>query len=972
MDEFDTQLRAAPEWADWESNRNYEYAVVRADQRYPVKQIVSMATGTPKTQFGGGPEANSFVQKLGFTVEPARDTPSTGNKQIFVFTASNAEARANLRVSIDHPIASELLVRHVGSAGDLGIDPERAFAWGAIPGSSNTATWEHMTTGDYVLTVVEGRYLRVSSVVGKIRQPELARAIWGSDQSGNTWELIYFLTEPKAVDVPVRQLGSLLRTQYFGFTRIGDDRIAEIGTKYGSVDAFIQAEFLAVPAKKQAWVFAGLSTVNDFSKLPVNEPFTWTASAHRDRIQPGDRAYIYRFGSEAAIVAVASVLEAPRSRANLPAADQVLLDASRVPEVTDRVALKLDLLLQNPITKSELVQAGLQDLAVLKAQGGSTFRVDPAEEAVIERLIAERTSKTSLASALEGILAGYPAARRSDPFSGSHPLFKTALTAKQLIDSSPIVAEWPNLITRVSFGRGNWASVPWLAIMDERETTTTRRGIYCVYLFREDGSGVYLTMNQGVTEPRERLGGAEARTSLRSIAHDVRANIGSLADAGFSLDDRVDLRATSNLGEDYELSTIAHKLYPRGEIPSDDQLFEDLRAVVAAYESVLEARHPQPTPVELSDAYQSFAEAVTGAGLSFGTSHEIFLRAFVASLITKPLVILTGLSGSGKTQLALKFGEWLGEEYSMVVPVRPDWTGPEALFGYVDALKAASPDGRPSWFVPDTLDFMLTAARNPDHPYLLVLDEMNLAHVERYFADFLSGVESRREVLPNLIRDKGEWRVDPDDSGKLKIPRNLFVVGTVNVDETTYMFSPKVLDRANTIEFRVQTSDLPEAPRVPTTLAPGPSAAVVALLQAALDDQLQDKEPAVGAAEFAEQFRALHEVLSRHGAEFGYRSFYEATRFAAVHCALGDTSWERALDLQVMQKILPRLHGGRRKMEPILVAIGLFCFSLTTEQGPPFDPADPGTGSPRLPISFGKVQRMTANLRANQFVSFSE
>jgi 5-methylcytosine-specific restriction enzyme B len=800
MDEFDELLRGAPEWADWESNRNYEHAIVRDGHRYPVKQIVSMATGTPKTEFAGGPEANSYVQKLGYSVEPVRGTA---------------------------------IVR-------------------------------------------------------------------------------------------------------------------------------------------QAWVFAGLPAVNDFSKLPANEPFTWTASAHRDRIHAGDRAYIYRYGSEAAIVAVASVLEAPRARANLPSSDPALLDASRIPEVTDRVALKLDSLLQNPITKAELVQAGLKDLAVLKAQGGSTFRVDPVEEVVLERLIDERSSKISLRSTLEGVLAGYPSARRSDPFSGAHPLFKTAVTAKQLIDSSPIVAEWPSLITRVSFGRGNWASIPWLAIMDERETTTTRHGIYCVFLFREDGSGVYLTLNQGVTEPRERLGGPEARASLQLVASDIRSKIGGLAEAGFSLDDQVDLRTTSTLGQDYERSTIAHKLYLRGEIPPDSQLFEDLRAVVAAYESVLERRHPQPSLLELSDAYRAFAEAVTNAGLSFGASHDVFLRAFVASLITKPLVILTGLSGSGKTQLALKFGEWLGEEYSMVVPVRPDWNGPEALFGYVDALKAASPDGRPSWFVPDTLDFILTAARNPDRPYLLVLDEMNLAHVERYFADFLSGVESRREVLPNLIRDKGEWRVDPDDSGKLKIPRNLFVVGTVNVDETTYMFSPKVLDRANTIEFRVLTLDLPEVPRVPATLAPGPSGAVGALLQAALDDLFQEKEPPAGAAQFAEQFRALHGVLSRYGAEFGYRSFYEATRFAAVLSALGDPSWERALDLQVMQKVLPRLHGGRRKLEPVLVAIGLFCFNLATEERASFDPVAPGTDSPKLPISFAKVQRMTTNLRANQFVSFSE
>jgi 5-methylcytosine-specific restriction protein B len=475
-----------------------------------------------------------------------------------------------------------------------------------------------------------------------------------------------------------------------------------------------------------------------------------------------------------------------------------------------------------------------------------------------------------------------------------------------------------------------------------------------------------------VTEPRQRLGGVEGRKNLRATAAEIRPQIRRLEEAGFTLDENVDLRSRSNLGEDYQVSTIAHKLYSPGAVPDDLRLFADLEVLVATYESVLEARHPVPTSIELFEVLQSFADAIAKAGLRFGTSHDIFVRAFVASLVTKPLVILTGLSGSGKTQLALKFGEWLGDEHSMVVPVRPDWTGPEALFGYVDALKQPSPDGRASWFVPDTLDFILTAARDPTRPYLLVLDEMNLAHVERYFADFLSGVESRTPILPNLIRDTGEWRVDPEDSTKLVIPRNLFVVGTVNVDETTYMFSPKVLDRANTMEFRVQTADLPESPGVPAKLPPGPGNALDAFLQAAQDDEFHTKRPATGQAEFSRQLRALHSVLSRHGAEFGYRSFYEALRFSAVYAALGDTSWQRALDLQVMQKVLPRLHGGRRKLEPLLATIGLFCFGLSTDERESFDPLAPGDGSPKLPISFDKVQRMTSNVRANQFVSFSE
>jgi 5-methylcytosine-specific restriction protein B len=251
---------------------------------------------------------------------------------------------------------------------------------------------------------------------------------------------------------------------------------------------------------------------------------------------------------------------------------------------------------------------------------------------------------------------------------------------------------------------------------------------------------------------------------------------------------------------------------------------------------------------------------------------------------------------------------------------------------------------------------------------------MNLAHVERYFADFLSGVESRLPVLPNLIRDvDGEWRIDPDDQEKLAIPRNLLVIGTVNVDETTYMFSPKVLDRANSLEFRVRTDDLPENPSVPIKVPPGPPRVVTALLQGALDDAFHLKHPANGDDSFESCLRELHSVLSRFGSEFGYRSFYEAVRFAAVYAALGDESWQHALDLQVMQKILPRLHGGRRKLERILAAVGLFCFDLSSDQAKVFDPLAPAEGeTPKLPISFDKIQRRMESLRANQFASFAE
>lgn len=385
----------------------------------------------------------------------------------------------------------------------------------------------------------------------------------------------------------------------------------------------------------------------------------------------------------------------------------------------------------------------------------------------------------------------------------------------------------------------------------------------------------------------------------------------------------------------------------------------------------------QPKATENLEAVtSSFLTALARSDLRYDPG---FVRSFVASLAAKPFAILTGLSGSGKTQIALQFGNWLGRERVRLVAVRPDWTGSDALFGYEDALMPPDEGGRRPWHVPAALEFMLQAARDPEWPYLLILDEMNLAHVERYFADVLSGMESGQPCLPNLAReDDGAWRLVPDGPPEVSVPPNLFIVGTVNVDETTYMFSPKVLDRANTLEFRVATDDLADDLRKPVSCPPGPAELVRGFLAIATDPDWHVDNPHPQKDDISSRLRDLHRVLSRFGFEFGHRVFTESLRFAAMMAAAGEPGVEAALDAIVMQKILPRLHGSRRRLEPVLEAVGYFAFYL---EAPPadamdasFDPLNPpdGEDGPRLPRSFAKVQRMTGSLRANQFASFAE
>ena len=375
--------------------------------------------------------------------------------------------------------------------------------------------------------------------------------------------------------------------------------------------------------------------------------------------------------------------------------------------------------------------------------------------------------------------------------------------------------------------------------------------------------------------------------------------------------------------------------------------------------------------VTLADVAVDFSAKLDAAGLRFGPRHDELARAFVVSLATKRFLLLTGLSGSGKTRLGMAFGQWLGRDQHRVEAVRPDWTGPDALLGYENGLSEVV-DGHPAWSVPAPLEFMLRAVANPTTPYLLLLDEMNLAHVERYFADALSGMESGEPVLPNLAQSvDGSWRIVDPEVQRLPFPDNLFIVGTVNIDETTYMFSPKVLDRANTLEFRVLTDDLKAHGTRPDELESGSRELVARFFEEATNDPVGWG----GRDDMARWLKDLHAILGGYDREFGHRVFYEALRFGELLSIAGESDPMQALDLQVMQKVLPRFHGSIRQLSEPMAVLGSWCFhgpEAEVEHSASFDPLQPPDGDPALPVSFDKILRMTRRLRDNHFVSFAE
>jgi len=364
---------------------------------------------------------------------------------------------------------------------------------------------------------------------------------------------------------------------------------------------------------------------------------------------------------------------------------------------------------------------------------------------------------------------------------------------------------------------------------------------------------------------------------------------------------------------------------------------------------------------------ENFLTELEFSGLSY--SNKLITR-FTASLLTKPFVILTGLSGSGKTKLAQAFVQWICQDESQyrIIPVGADWTNREPLLGYPNALK-------PEEYVkPDSgvLDLIIQANNQPELPHFLILDEMNLSHVERYFADFLSVMESKEEI-PLYA----EGTVQNGVPSRLKVPSNLFIIGTVNIDETTNMFSPKVLDRANTIEFRVTKVEMENFLsnirdiNIDALTGKGAGMAKSFLEMAASKD--------FATTDIAEINAALVQFfgeLKKTGAEFGYRSATEILRLIHQLTVLdNDLTTNQKIDIAIIQKLLPKLHGSRRKLCPVLETLGSFCITGDIKIiKDVFEKADFDYSGANVlyPLSLEKIARMYRGAIDNGFASFAE
>ncbi len=330
-----------------------------------------------------------------------------------------------------------------------------------------------------------------------------------------------------------------------------------------------------------------------------------------------------------------------------------------------------------------------------------------------------------------------------------------------------------------------------------------------------------------------------------------------------------------------------------------------------------------------------------------------------------------------------------------VVAVRPDWTDHRGLLGSYNPLTR-------KYLTTPFLRLLLRARleiikaegdqREPA-PFFLILDEMNLARVEHYFADFLSAMESGEPLHLHDVPELAEIETDGGDGMaipmQIRVPKNLFFLGTVNVDESTYMFSPKVLDRAFTIELNeVDLEGLAGAIERDGELlldqwngllppAAKPAKDDWAWLHALDDDT------------YSEQVVGIHTILARSNRHFGYRVATEVARF--VRLAVEQSSSEErtwvALDVAVLQKVLVKLHGTRQELgslldDLLLIALYGVDHDADIQELAEWRPA-PGAGiiepvaedadyEAFLPRSAAKLWRMRNKLKETGFTSWIE
>lgn len=365
---------------------------------------------------------------------------------------------------------------------------------------------------------------------------------------------------------------------------------------------------------------------------------------------------------------------------------------------------------------------------------------------------------------------------RNGPMRVHQPLWDAAQSLRDWLSGCPPIQKRPYLTVGWSPGKGVWARVPWVSILNTNVTTTTQEGVYCVFLISQDLQSVYLTLAQGVTRVVDQNGPTEGAQILQELAAEYRAKAGELAAHGFTLGNDVDLKCDGRLATNYERGTVAYMRFDVDDLPDDATITAALKALLETYDliaekDVMEDTSKPQTPDELDDpAPFTISEAMDGLFMP----QEEFERILATWRLKKNLV-LQGAPGVGKSFIARRLAYTLIEAKDSK---RVEAVQFHQSYGYEDFVQGYRPDGSGGFVRCDGSfhRFCSEAISQPDKTFVFIIDEINRGNLSKIFGELM--------LLMEADKRSANWAVQlayaREGEPRFYIPENVFLIGMMN------------------------------------------------------------------------------------------------------------------------------------------------------------------------------------------------
>lgn len=868
--QFDADMRNTSEWSHWEENANHQYAILHEGKRYPVKQLISMALQIPRYSFSGGNEANQYVRRLGFQVISLQDG-SVVSSNDSVSAAFSLDGVIQLLNSFND-------FESFQNPGSEYLEKERNYKISA------SKRMQALFSHDKVRAELEAGDVPAL----KVRLLELVKHHgYANLVSWRDFDMAFKqLLAANVPDARINQFFAAVLDIYDSQKSIDDtaDRIAEAllgaDAPHFKSHMWTCVSYFCTMLVPDRYMFVKPRISDRFFKFighPYKRPILFTGTAYSDYLQQCEQ------------------IAAEFQRRGLPLTD--MIDLQSVMWIVDGYELEDEMVQQNePAVESlpvrERIRLAVQTLQAQIPEGVTSDDICSYLDATQPRSDGRAWAKNMVIPGDYAVWADTQAAcNPSSADAPNYPKFLVCINRERPFryrlrtggsEQSTVGQKSPQTIGAFFAERGLW--IP-------EETITN----YALAL--KTKPFVILTGISGT-----------GKTKIAQVF------------AEFMCPDEVQASPILPTTTDNSFIVRPTPLLTYGYMNVKQDIQELLEVPAQGSSVSLKVTTPDSAvhDVTLTNIGFSNPDATTQVRLLIKKELKAWIKQNVSEGdLIRFEKVPTGLSVSlvsGQRVLAKS------DRYAFI-SVRPDWADNRGLLGYYNPLTE-------EYVATELLRLMLRAAGDPTRPYFVILDEMNLAKVEHYFSDFLSCLESRRMGENGIVQegillhDRNEPIQFEDESGnlyeiprKLNIPLNLYFTGTVNIDETTYMFSPKVLDRANVLEFNhvdldryggVSASEAPEASAF--RLSAAPALGLPAIPTKAIYEQQYVSSRQVLAD--------LNRLLTPYNLHFGYRVANEIALYLQnARELIGSSAEAIAMDLQILQKVLPKLHGSRAKLE---------------------------------------------------------